>query len=131
MTNTNTTFKTLAVPYPVVRETAKAILVAVDSKFDYYADDFVNVEVWIPKSQATVENNILVAAAGWIIREKGLLSQESADRATAKRDAAFAKYDALVAWAKEAGLPVRNRMKKATIVNIARNAGFEVPAQLI
>lgn len=41
------------------------------------------------------------------------------------------KYDLLVSWAKKNGVKVKSKMKKQTILNMIREAGLEVPAELI
>lgn len=49
----------------------------------------------------------------------------------AKKEEAFNKYEKLVAWAKEQGLKVRNKMKKSTILSAIREAGLVAPVELV
>ncbi len=47
-----------------------------------------------------------------------------------RQEEAFNKYEQLVNWAKEQGLKVRNKMKKATILATIKDAGLTVPVEI-
>jgi hypothetical protein len=73
--------------------------------------------------------------ASWMIDQllqcpRRLTSAEQADR-QAKFDTGASKYEQLIAWAKEKGVPVRMKMKKATIMKMIADAGLQAPAEFI
>lgn len=88
----------------VARETEKAIKLVFDS-------DFGKTYIWAPKS--------------------ALITAEDVKRENARREAAFDRYDRLVAWAKKNGVKgVRKMMKKTTIMKKINAAGMTVPVEL-
>ena len=88
----------------ILKETEKAYLLK-------FISEFGKVEKWIPK--ACIKTN----------------EEIKAEREQAENN--LNKYEKLVEWAKQNGLKVRNRMKKTTIITIIKNAGLEVPSELI
>lgn len=122
-----TTLSTLATPLAILRQTEKAVQVDIDGRNETFA--------WLPKSQIEMSitqfSDDVVAVVDWLARKYDLYTKEQSEKNAVRREAAFSKYEALVAWAKENNLPVRNRMKKATIIAKATDAGLTVPAHLI
>jgi len=131
----------------IVRETEKAVLVSLLRNNEWMVEDHLDntVEIWFPKSQVEIEDGKVIAATEWIIKskmkeneeytlsfqnswkgfdEKELATVEAAEKREAALNAGIAKYDDLVARAKAAGLPVRARMKTATILKIAAEHGI-------
>ena len=88
----------------IEKETEKAYLLKFTSEFGV-------IEKWIPKSCIKTEEEI----------------KEEKEQAEERIN----KYEKLVEWAKEHGLKVRNKMKKTTIITIIKQAGLEVPIELI
>lgn len=121
------TLSTLATPLAILRQTEKAVQVDIDGRNETFA--------WLPKSQIemsiTTFSDDVVAVVDWLARKYDLYTKEQSEKNAVRREAAFNRYDQLVAWAKENNLPVRNRMKKATILAKATDAGLTVPENLI
>lgn len=88
----------------IERETEKAYLLKFES-------DFGSITKWIPKSC--------------------IMTDEEEKEVESKIEDGFNKYEKLIAWAKENGIKVRNRMKKSTVVSIIKKSGFEIPAELV
>lgn len=84
----------------VVGETEKAVRIQ-------FVSDFGKTSYWFPKS------------VFYTAEEK----QEEERKAQADREARYARYEKLVNFAKEQGLPVRNKMKAATIMQMLKDAG--------
>jgi hypothetical protein len=139
-----TNFKTLVTPVIIDRSTDKAVLAKMRRQNAWQVEDYCDsyISVWFPKSQIEINDGRIVAASDWIIREKikanacyygnqsykgfeesALDTVEKAERREVALNAGIARYEELVRRAKEAGLPVRNRMKTETIMDIAQKHG--------
>lgn len=107
----------------VVRETEKAVLVNVPGEYDHVRET-CSEQVWLPKSRIEIsEEGKVVKMADWLAKKNGIPTEEAEKVAEGRREAALDRYADLVAKAKAAGLPVRNRMKTATILKIAKDHG--------
>ncbi|RRG06362.1 MAG: hypothetical protein DUD28_02780 [Lactobacillus sp.] len=90
----------------LVTETAKAV------KLDFISYQGWDLKVWAPKSA-------LMTAADLKANDD-------------RKQNAFAKMDALKAWAKDHGVKgLRARMKKATVIKKINDLGLTAPAELI
>lgn len=69
--------------------------------------------------------------ASWLIKELIAAPKKKTAEQVAHFENACNKYDQLIAWAKENGLKARSKMKKASVLKLASEAGLTVPAELI
>ena len=114
-------FETLYEAVKIVRETEKAVMVNVND-FNAHMTNYV-VSLWLPKSQIEIIDGKVVKMADWLAKKNGLPTNERMEVIQRKQAAGLSRYDELVGKAKAAGLPVRNRMKTATILEIAKKHG--------
>ncbi len=98
----------IAEDYLVERKTEKA------AKVRFFDRDIGSFSTWIPLSAINPE------PTKWEIEK------------AKKEEERFNKYLALIAWAKENGVKgVREKMKKSTVITKIKEAGLEVPKELI
>lgn len=98
----------IAEDYLVERKTEKA------AKVRFFDRDIGSFSTWIPLSAINPE------PTKWEIEK------------AKKEEERFNKYLALIAWAKENGVKgVREKMKKSTVITKIKEAGLEVPKDLI
>lgn len=86
----------------LVGETEKAVRL-------HFLSDYGSTSYWFPKS------------VFYTAEEK----QEKERKEQADREARYARYDRLVSFAKEKGLPVRNKMRAVTIMQMLKDAGID------
>jgi hypothetical protein len=108
----------------ITKETEKAVVVEFDDyeSYNHVSERCNTVSIWLPKSQIEIKEGFVTKMAGWLASKNGIETQEAANASQARQEAGFAKYESLVAAAKEAGLKVRSRMKASTILKIAAKA---------
>lgn len=98
----------IAEDYLVERKTEKA------AKVRFFDRDIGSFSIWIPLSAINPE------PTQWEIEK------------AKKEEERFNKYLALIAWAKENGVKgVREKMKKSTVISKIKEAGLDVPKELI
>lgn len=98
----------IAEDYFVERKTEKA------AKVRFFDRDIGSFSTWVPLSAINPE------PTQWEIEK------------AKKEEERFNKYLALVKWAKENGVKgVREKMKKSTVISKIKEAGLEVPKELI
>lgn len=96
----------------IVRETEKAVLIK-------FVSDFGTFTKWIPKSCLMTEEDYRI-------------EREKEEKRIARFEEGKRKYNELIKFAKNNGVKyVRVGLRKETIINKIKEAGLEVPADLI
>lgn len=96
----------------IVRETEKAVLIK-------FVSDFGTFTKWIPKSCLMTEEDYRI-------------EREKEEKRIARFEEGKRKYNELIKFAKNNGVKyVRVGLRKETIINKIKEAGLEVPAELI
>ena len=96
----------------IVRETEKAVLIK-------FVSDFGTFTKWIPKSCLMTEEDYRI-------------EREKEEKRIARFEEGKRKYEKLVEFAKENKVKgIRIGLRKQTIINKIKEAGLEVPAELI
>lgn len=96
----------------IVRETEKAVLIK-------FVSDFGTFTKWIPKSCLMTEEDYRI-------------EREKEEKRIARFEEGKIKYEKLVEFAKENKVKgIRIGLRKQTIINKIKDAGLEVPADLI
>ena len=96
----------------IVRETEKAVLIR-------FVSDFGAFTKWIPKSCLMTEEDYRI-------------EREKEEKRIARFEEGKRKYNELIKFAKNNGVKyVRVGLRKETIINKIKEAGLEVPAELI
>ena len=112
----------------ISKETEKAVLVEFNdcANYNHVSERCNTISIWLPKSQIEIADGFVVKMAGWLAAKNGIETEAAANAAEECKNEGLAKYERLVAAAKEAGLKVRSRMKSSTILEIAAKAGINL-----